>query len=163
MGQEFLEDKFWNDSADDPDHRIWWDGLRQDRAMNDHLRFTRELIALRRRLEALRRGQINVFHCHNPTRVLAFHRWIEGLGQDVVVAASLNEWTYYSYAMGFPVPGPWVEVFNSDVYDGWVNPAVAGNGGGLFASGPPMHGLPTSAEVVLPANSIVVFTRDRAQ
>jgi 1,4-alpha-glucan branching enzyme len=95
--------------------------------------------------------------------VLAFHRWIEGRGQDVVVAASLNESTYYSYAMGFPVPGPWVEVFNSDVYDGWVNPAVAGNGGGLFASGPPMHGLPTSAEVVLLANSIVVFTRDRAQ
>src|SRR5262249_24597900 len=46
LGQEFLEDKLWNDSPDDPDHRIWWDGLSRDRAMSDHLRFTRELIAL---------------------------------------------------------------------------------------------------------------------
>ena len=77
MGQEFLEDKLWNDSPDDPDHRIWWDGLQHDRSMSDHLRFTRELISVRRRLGALRRGRINVFHCHNPTRVLAFHRWIQ--------------------------------------------------------------------------------------
>jgi 1,4-alpha-glucan branching enzyme len=157
MGEEFLEDKFWNDSANDPDHRIWWDGLQQDRAMSDHLRFTRELIAVRRRFEALRRGLISVFHCHDPTRVLAFHRWIEGVGRDLVVAMSLSESTYYGYALGFPRGGRWDEVFNSDVYDGWVNPAVAGNRGGIFAGGPPMHGLPTSAEVVLPANSILVF------
>ncbi len=58
-----------------PDHL--WDGLKRDRSMSDHLRFTRELISVRRRLGALRRGRINVFHCHNPTRVLAFHRWIQ--------------------------------------------------------------------------------------
>lgn len=159
MGQEFLEDKLWNDSPDDPNHRIWWDGLWQDRAMSDHLRFTRELIALRRRFEGLSRGSINIFHCHNPTRVLAFHRWIEGRGGDVVVAASLSETTYYGYAMGFPMSGRWVEVFNSDVYDNWVNPAASGNGGNVFAGGPAMHGLPSSAEIVLPANGIVIFSR----
>jgi 1,4-alpha-glucan branching enzyme len=157
MGQEFLEDKYWSDSADDPDHRIWWNGLQQDRAMGDHLRFTRELIALRRRLIALRRGQTNVYHAHDPTRVLAFHRWIEGQGQDVVVAATLSDSTHYGYALGFPRAGRWVEVFNSDVYDGWVNPQVAGNGGQIFADGPAMHGLPSSASVVLPANGFVVF------
>jgi 1,4-alpha-glucan branching enzyme len=157
MGQEILEDKYWSDSVDDPDHRIWWDGLRQDRAMSDHLRFTRELIALRRRLISLRRGRTNVFHAHDPTRVLAFHRWIEGHGVDVVVAATLSESTHYGYALGFPKPGRWTEVFNSDVYDGWVNPEVAGNDGQVVADGPAMHGLPSSACVVLPANGFVVF------
>lgn len=48
MGQEFLEDKPWSDS--DPDLLIFWDGVDKgtDKAMVNHLRFTRELIALRR-------------------------------------------------------------------------------------------------------------------
>lgn len=162
MGQEFLEDKLWNDSPDDPDHRIWWDGLSRDRAMSDHLRYTRELIALRRRFAALRRGRINVFHSHSPTRVIAFHRWIEGQGGDVLVVTSLSETTYYGYELGFPLAGRWFEVFNSDVYDNWVNPIVAGNGDGVFAGGPAMHGMPTSAEAVLPANGLLVFARQRA-
>jgi len=53
-------------------------------ANGDHLRFTRELIALRRQLPALRRGQINVFHVHNGNRVIAFHRWIEGVGEEAM-------------------------------------------------------------------------------
>ena len=108
--------------------------------MQDHLRFTRELIALRRNFRALRSDSINVFHVHDGNRVLAFHRWIEGEGEDVVVVASLNEQTQYSYQLGFPGGGQWREVFNSDVYDNWVNPMVAGNGGGVEASGPAMHG-----------------------
>jgi hypothetical protein len=30
--------------------------------------------------------------------------------------------------LGFPLAGDWTEVFNSDVYDNWVNPAAVGNG-----------------------------------
>ena len=127
--------------------------------MSDHLRFTRELISVRRRLGALRRGRINVFHCHNPTRVLAFHRWIQGQGEDVVVAVTLSEATYYGYRLGFPSGGEWREIFNSDVYDNWVNPIVAGNGQGVVAAGPPMHDMSASAECVLPANSIIIFAR----
>jgi 1,4-alpha-glucan branching enzyme len=158
MGQEFLEDKMWSDSPDLEAFRIWWDGLATEKAMADHLRFTRELIALRRRLAALRRGQINVFHVHNGNRVIAFHRWIDGIGEDVVVIASLSEMTYYGYRLGFPRGGYWIEVFNSDVYDNWVNPNVVGNNGIAFAAGPAMHGLPTSAEVTLPANAFLAFT-----
>ncbi|ACA15655.1 glycoside hydrolase family 13 domain protein [Methylobacterium sp. 4-46] len=160
MGQEFLEDKLWSDSPDDPDHRIWWDGLRQDRAMADFLRFTRELIGLRRAQPALTRGEINVFHVHNLNRVIAYHRWLPGQGRDVVVAASLAEATRHGYALGFPRGGTWREAFNSDVYDGWVNPAVAGNSGAIEAGGPPLHGLPHSAAVVLPANAVVVFVKE---
>ncbi len=82
------------------------------------------------------------------------------MGRDVVVVASLNESTWYDYHLGFPAVGWWHEVFNSDVYDNWVNPIVAGNGGGVWADGPPMHGLPASAGLVIPANGLVVFSRD---
>lgn len=160
MGQDFLEDKLWTDDGNDRDHLIWWDGLKTDRAMSDFLRFTRELIALRKRTPALRRGSVNVFHVHNHNRVLAFHRWIDGVGRDVVVVANLNESTWWGYQIGFPQSGWWREVFNSDVYDHWVNPQVAGNGDGVHANGPPMHGLPASALVVIPANGFVVFARE---
>jgi len=40
-----------------------------------------------------------------------------------------------------------------------VNPAVTGNGGGVFAEGQPLHGFGDSAVVTLPANSILVFAR----
>jgi 1,4-alpha-glucan branching enzyme len=36
---------------------------------------------------------------------------------------------------------------------------VAGNGGGIDAEGPPLHGLPCSASIVIPANGFVVFAR----
>jgi 1,4-alpha-glucan branching enzyme len=158
MGEEFLEDKFWSDSVDAPNLFIWWDGLRTDRVMSDYLRFTREMIGVRRSLAALRRGLINVFHAWAPTRVLAFHRWIEGSGEDVVVVVSLSEVNQYGYALGFPRAGRWVERFNSDVYDNWVNPMVAGNGGGVTAYEGGQHGLPAHAEIVIPANSVLVFS-----
>jgi 1,4-alpha-glucan branching enzyme len=61
--------------------------------------------------------------------------------------------------------GRWIEVFNSDAYDSCnangvsVNPLVAGNAGGLNADGPPLHGLPASARVVIPANGLVIFAK----
>jgi 1,4-alpha-glucan branching enzyme len=78
----------------------------------------------------------------------------------VVGAATLSESTYWGYELGFPGPGFWHEVFNSDVYDNWVNPIAAGNGSSVTADGPPLHGLPCSASVVIPANGFVVFARD---
>jgi hypothetical protein len=90
----------------------------------------------------------------NEKRILPFSRvarnlnlsagikGLEGTGQDVVVVATLSETTWYNYSVGFPGSGAWAEVFNSDVYDNWVNPIVAGNGGGITASGPPVHSHP---------------------
>jgi 1,4-alpha-glucan branching enzyme len=73
------------------------------------------------------------------------------------VVASLNESTFWSYDIGFPGSGRWQEVFNSDVYDNWVNPWVAGNGGAIWANDSPMHGLPASGTIVIPANGMLVF------
>ncbi len=157
MGQEFLEDKQWSDTPS-PDHLLYWDGLAAgDKTMADFLRFTRELIALRRNQPALRGEGCRVTHVHNGNRILVFQRWVEGQGRDVLVALNLAESNWYNYQLGFPGSGHWQEVFNSDVYDNWVNPTVAGNGGGIDASGPPLHGLPASAGVTIPANGFVVF------
>jgi 1,4-alpha-glucan branching enzyme len=91
---------------------------------------------------------------HDQNRVIAFHRWLEGKGNDVIVVATLAETTWYNYAIRFPYSGSWAEVFNSDVYDNWINPIVAGNGGGIAASGGPLHGFAASANIVIPANGL---------
>ena len=158
MGQEFLEQKPWDVLPQGP-NLLGWDRLKTDRAMSDHRRFTRDLIHLRRNLPALRGDSVHAFHESDNDRVLAFHRWIEGRGEDVVVVASFAETTWYGYDLGFPASGFWAEAFNSDAYDHWVNPAVAGNGGGVRADGPPLHGFAASASIVIPANSVVVFVR----
>jgi len=159
MGQEFLEDKPWSDNPDDG-MNIFFDGRNgQDNSMRDHLRFTRDLVSLRRSLPGLNGEGVNAFLHHNTDRVIAFQRWVEGVGEDVVVVASLNEFTFYGYVIGFPGGGRWREVFNSDVYDNWVNPVVAGNGGQVFADATAALGLPFSASIVIPANGLLVFAR----
>jgi len=162
MGQEFLEDKFWSDDPNRRDLLIWWQGFEGlSRRMSDYHRFIRDLLWLRRKQPAFRGEGINVFHVHNDNRVLAFQRWVPGLGRDVIVVMSLNEHTFYdrSYRIGFPSGGHWQEVFNSDVYENFTNPAAQGNYGGVDASGPAWDGLPCSAGITLPANGFLVFAR----
>jgi len=154
MGQEFLEDKLWSDSPGRADRLIWWAGaLGEDRHMADFLRFTRAAIALRRSLPALRGEPIAVYPPDEDNRVIAFQRWVPWAGQDVVVVLSLNESTLYDYRLRFPRAGRWREVFNSDYYDHWPNPWVAGNAGSVIADGPDR-----SAALTIPANGLLVFT-----
>jgi 1,4-alpha-glucan branching enzyme len=163
MGQEILEDKFWSDSPDFfTDSLIWWDGLGSDRRMRDHLRFMQDLVRVRRANPALTGDRIRVSHVNNDNRVIAFHRWVEGIGEDVMVVASLSESTWYSYELGFPLRGNWREIFNSDVYEQFPNPSVAGNGGSIAVNGEPLHGFPGYARIVIPANSLLVFANPEA-
>jgi 1,4-alpha-glucan branching enzyme len=84
------------------------------------------------------------------------------MGRDLVVVVSLYESTFYnhSYALGFPLPGQWHEVFNSDFYDHFPNPWAQGNPRGVVADSTPMHGMPHSGHITIPANSMLVFARD---
>ena len=156
MGQEILEDKPWSDKPGDV-FSIWWQGLEQDKSMADFLTFSQALYKVRTQQAALRASGLNVFHVHNDNRIIAFHRWVEGEGKDVVVVASLNESTFWDYELGFPKQGYWQEVFNSDYYDHYPNPMIAGNNGGVNVNGRPLHGLCGSAHIVIPANSVVIF------
>jgi 1,4-alpha-glucan branching enzyme len=160
MGQEILEHRNWSDNPRfAPDTLIGWDELGRDRARRDHLEFTRDVVHLRRRLPALTRGKVRAYHVSDENRILAFHRWLEGTGDDVIVIASLCDRTWPRYALGFPWPGRWIEVFNSDYYDHLPNPVVTGNGGSVHAAGSGMHGFSFSAEPTLPANALLVFVR----
>jgi 1,4-alpha-glucan branching enzyme len=162
MGQEFLEDKLWSDDIHRADREIWWDGVNgADRAMVDFHRFVREMIRVRRRHPALRADALLVYPLALDQRVLAFQRWVPGAGRDVVVVVSFAETTFRGdYELGFPRPGPWREAVNSDYFDTFPNPVVAGNSGGIVADGPPRHGMQASARITLPANAILVFTLD---
>jgi 1,4-alpha-glucan branching enzyme len=162
MGQEIYEDKPWSDDvANRPDTLVCWDGLSTDKTVIDFHRFSRELAWLRRRHPALRGEGVRTLVMDNVARVLAFQRWVDGVGRDVVVVASLNESTLYGYRVPMPAGGTWLEVFNSDVYENWVNPALAGNGGAVVAGGPGLWDLPSAVEVTLPANAVIVLARDR--
>jgi 1,4-alpha-glucan branching enzyme len=160
MGQEILEEKYWSDSPDFfADTLIGWGALETDAAMRDQMRLVRDLLALRRTRRGLTGDRVNAYHVHNTNRVLAFHRWTDQ-GDDIVVVATLSETTWGTYDLGFPRPGTWHEIFNSDVYDGWVNPHAAGNGGRIVAHGPPSDGLAQSATLVIPANGVLIFAAE---
>jgi 1,4-alpha-glucan branching enzyme len=126
--------------------------------MRDFLRFIRELIAVRWQYPALRSQGYALIHVHDETRVLAFQRWIPGVGDDVIVVLNFSNQTIYGYEIGFPTSGYRREAFNSDVYERWVNPGVQRNSGGVYANGPPRHSLQSSAVLTVPANAILLFT-----
>lgn len=161
MGQEFLEDKQWaDDFKNHANLLLYWEGVETgDKQMLDHIRFTRELLHVRWQQPALRGEGFRAVHASDENRVLAFHRWVPDSGQDVMVIAHLSTFHRFDYRIGFPHGGPWREVFNSDVYESWVNPNVMGNGIGVIAEEAPLHGYQFSAPLVLPANSLLVFAR----
>ncbi len=162
MGQEFLEDKNWSDNRQIGD-LIWWEGLGgTDPAMRDFMRFAADLIQLRRSQPALRGNSARVSRAENFERVIVLHRWVEGRPLDVVVAANLAEQPKQDYAIGLPYAGDWLEVFNSDVYDNFPNPAPVGNAGRLRSRSEPLDGFRARAEVALPPNGMIVFALSRA-
>ena len=122
--------------------------------MADYLRFMQDLVALRRNQPALRAEGVRVSRVNNYDRVIVVHRWVAdgGAGRDVVLVASLDEHAKSGYSIGLPFGGRWRELFNSDYYDGFPNPAPIGNGGWVDASGPGLAGFVHSAMIAIPAN-----------
>jgi 1,4-alpha-glucan branching enzyme len=159
MGEEFLEDKNWSDNRQ-IDSLIWWEGLTDaNPAMRDFLRFTTDMIALRRSQPALRGNNARVSHANNSDRVMVLHRWIETEGDDVIVIVNLAEQPKQGYPIGLPFAGDWRELLNSDVYDNFPNPAPVGNDGHVEARSGPLDGFAARAEVMLPANGVIVLAR----
>ena len=160
MGQEFLEDQQWDDAVQSfPNLLIDWASLATNKVMQDYLQFTKDLLALRRSQPALRSEQLRVSTADSFNRVMAVHRWIDGVGDDVLFVFNLQEVNRFGYQIGFPGSGQWREIFNSDFYDQMPNPGTAGNGGGIVANGEAWDDMPVSAAITIPANGFVVFSR----
>ncbi len=160
MGQEILENKLWcDDERDHPGHLIGWDGLGSDRTMADYRRLMRDIIALRRAQPALSAEGVRASRVNDYDRVIVIHRWVAdgGSGQDIVAVVSFDERPKFGYAVGLPRSGRWIELFNSDVYDGFPNPSPIGNGGAVTADGPAMDGFAHSAAITIPANGALFF------
>ena len=62
----------------------------------------------------------------------------------------------HGYRLGFPRPGKWKEILNSDasIYGG----SNTGNQGGKTTEPIPSHGHPQSAALTLPPLSIIAFS-----
>ena len=164
MGQEILEDKLWgDDEKDNPGHLVSWGKLGSDSARADYLRFMQDLIALRRRQPALSAEGVRTSRINDFDRLIVVHRWVAdgSPGQDVVAVISFDERPKFGYAIGLPRSGTWIELFNSDVYDSFPNPAPIGNGGAVEASGPPLDDFAQSALITVPANGALFLRAER--
>ncbi|HET7723096.1 MAG TPA: alpha amylase C-terminal domain-containing protein [Propionibacteriaceae bacterium] len=124
----------------------------------------KDLVRLRRNWYDTTRGLsghgLDVFHCHEGSRVVAWHRWSDiGPGDDVVIVANLSRETYPAYRIGFPDDGPWRLRFSSDdtayceLFGG--NPSTD-----VVAEFRPVDAQPASAEVSIGPYSLLVFSQD---
>ena len=113
--------------------------------------------ALRWRQRALSAESVRASRVNDFDRVIVVHRWIAdgNPGRDVVAVVSFDERPKFSYAIGLPRSGKWIELHNTDFYDNFPNPAAIGNGGAVEASGPPLDGFAQSAAITIPANGAV--------
>jgi len=84
----------------------------------------------------------------HPNSVLAWLRFGEPGDAPVAVVSNFTPVPRDSYRIGLPLPGRWEEIVNTDA--GRYGGSNLGNLGGITAKAEPSHGLPASAEVVLP-------------
>ena len=158
QGQEFLEDRYFRDSAP-----LDWTKLESYPGI--HLLY-RDLIRLRRnwfdQTRGLRGPHINVHHLNNADKVIAYHRWENGgPGDDVMVVANFGNRVYASYRVGFPRPGLWRVRFNSG-WQGYSDDFGDSGGFDCWADAPGWDGMPFQATVGFAPYSVLVLSQDRS-
>ena len=156
QGQEFLEDKYFQDTVP-----LDWSKLTTYAGIHQ---LYRDLIRLRRnwfnQTAGLRGQNLNVHHVNNHDKVIAFHRWANGgPGDDVVVVANFANRGYDSYSLGFPRAGGWRVRFNSD-WNGYS--ADYGNHPGYdtWTSDGGQDGMPCRANVGIGPYSVLILSQD---
>jgi 1,4-alpha-glucan branching enzyme len=157
MGQESLEWRLWSDNANQPANLIDWAGVSGDKNRADFLTFAKAAIGARRNLAALRGPGLRVTRVNSFDRLLVVHRWLEGLGADVIIVASFDERSKTDYRIGLPFAGTWREYLNSDAFDGMPNPNTVGNHGQVDSEPIALDGFAASASITIPANGVLVL------
>jgi len=156
QGQEFLEDRYFRDTAP-----LDWGKLTTYAGIN---LMYRDLIRLRRNRDnhtrGLRGSHINVHHLNTNDQLIAFHRWADGgAGDDVLVVANFANRGYEQYSLGFPRGGVWRVRFNSD-WEGYG--ADFGNqlGYDTVAAEDPRDGLGFSGSVGIGPYTVLILSQD---
>ena len=155
MGSEFGQAAEW-----DFDRSLDWHLLRYDihRGVQDLIR---DLNGVYRATPALHARDCEpegfrwVVADDHQNSVLAWLRFGEPGDPPVLVVSNFTPVPREGYRLGLPFAGHWHEVMNTDA--GRYGGSNLGNLGGVTAKSEPSHGLPASAEVVLPPLATVYF------
>ena len=148
MGSEFGQTAEWNF-----DQSLDWHLLRYDihRGVQDLIR---DLNGIYRATPALHARDCEpegfrwVVADDHANSVLAWLRFGEPGDAPVAVVSNFTPVPLDNYRIGLPLSGRWEEMLNTDA--GRYGGSNLGNLGGVMAKAEPSHGLPASAEVVLP-------------
>jgi 1,4-alpha-glucan branching enzyme len=156
QGQEFLEDKFFQDTVP-----LDWSKLQTYSGI--HLLY-RNLIRLSRNwfnhTRGLRGQHINVHHVNHTDKVIAFHRWEQGgPGDDVVVILNFTNTSYDSYRLGLPRAGQWRVRFNSD-WQGYSADFANHPGFDTTAEDGPADTMPCQATIGIGRYSALILSQD---
>jgi 1,4-alpha-glucan branching enzyme len=156
QGQEFLRGGWFDDSKG-----VDWD---QEHDCSGILRLYRDLIRLRRNLSNVTRGltgqHIDVPHCNDGDKVIAFRRWADGgAGDDVTVIAHFANRAWDDYRVGFPQEGLWRLRFNSDAkhYSDDFGDCPSAD---VTTEAKPYDGQPHSAALKLAPYSVLIYSQD---
>jgi 1,4-alpha-glucan branching enzyme len=156
QGQELLENRWFDDTV-----ALDWDKASLHRGI---LRCHRDLVALRRARDGatlgLRGSNVTILRADEDTKLLAYHRWMDGgPHDDTVVVANFADRPVDELPIGFPARGRWSVRFNSDAttYD------LAFGAHDVFdidADGEPMDSCAQSGLVSVSPYGVVIYARE---
>ncbi len=111
QGQELLEDGWFDDTIP-----LDWSKANRFAGI---VQLHRDLLALRRNADGWSAGltgpSIAILHANDETKLLAWHRWLDGgPGDDVVVVINLSIEPLVDVPIALPRPGRWRVRLNSD-------------------------------------------------
>ncbi len=155
MGQEFGQWREWDFSQS-----LSWHLL--DQPMHSGLRSClRDLNRLHRVLPALHARDCEaegfrwIVADDSNQSVFAWLRFGAPEDRPVAVVCNFTPVPRYGYRIGLPAEGCWREIFNSDAAE--YGGSGMGNFGQVTANTAPSHGLPASAEILVPPLATVMF------
>jgi len=123
--------------------------------------FYADMVRLRINTRGLCGSGLIVIEANPATKVLAYQRWNQGGGSDdLVVVANFSDATFPSYTIGFPYPGNWNVIFNSDSNDySDSNDFNAVDSYNTTAGPGGYDGMPCSGNIGIGPYSLIVLSR----
>lgn len=154
QGQEFLSQGWFQDTVP-----VDWDNRDDYRGV---LKLYRDLIRLRRNLTGTSAGltgaNIELLRVDDESKILAFHRWLQGGPRDQVVA-NFSSQSRAGCRIGFPAAGVWCLRFNSD-WRAYGDDFTSEGMQDVKAEAIDWDGRPFSGEMTLPAYTALIFSQE---